>query len=200
MTVRVGLVQLDCSSSEPVEDRVTRTLELVDATAPSVDLLVLPELWHVGAFDVDAARQHAQPVDGPIATALGGLAARHGIWLHGGSIAEASGDGQHHNTTLLFGPDGSLVTTYRKIHLFGFEGGETVLMSGGDELVVIDTPLGPTGLATCYDLRFPELFRALAEGGATAVILTSGWPTPRIEHWEVLTRARAIENQCWLIA
>ena len=73
-------------------------------------------------------------------------------------------------------------------------------MSGGDELVVVDTPLGPTGLATCYDMRFPELFRALTEGGATAVLLTSGWPTPRIEHWDVLTRARAIENQTWFIA
>ena len=73
-------------------------------------------------------------------------------------------------------------------------------MSGGEELVVVDTSLGATGLATCYDLRFPELFRALTEGGATLVILTSGWPTPRIEHWDVLTRARAIENQMWVIA
>ena len=73
-------------------------------------------------------------------------------------------------------------------------------MSSGDELVVVETPLGPTGLATCYDLRFPELFRALTEGGATAFLLTSGWPTPRIEHWDVLTRARAIENQAWFIA
>ena len=68
------------------------------------------------------------------------------------------------------------------------------------ELVVVDTSPGATGLATCYDLRFPELFRALTEGGATLVILTSGWPTPRIEHWDVLTRARAIENQMWVIA
>ncbi|CAB4918866.1 unannotated protein [freshwater metagenome] len=73
-------------------------------------------------------------------------------------------------------------------------------MSGGEELVVIDTPLGPTGLATCYDLRFPELFRALTAGGATAFIVTSGWPTLRIAHWDTLTAARAIENQAWMIA
>jgi predicted amidohydrolase len=200
MTVRLALVQLDCSTAEPVGHRITRTLELVDAIGNDVDLVVLPELWHVGAFDVEAAREHAQSLDGPLVAALGALAAERGIWLHGGSIAEAAEDGQHYNTSLLFAPDGKLAVTYRKIHLFGFDGGETTLMSSGDELVVVDTPLGPTGLATCYDLRFPELFRALTEGGATAVLLTSGWPMPRIEHWDVLTRARAIENQVWFVA
>jgi predicted amidohydrolase len=200
VTVRVGLLQLDCSTAESVSERVTRTLGIVDRTAPDVDLLILPELWHVGAFEVDLARAHAQSIDGPLVQALGTLAAEHGIWLHGGSFCEVADDGQHFNTSVLFGPDGELVAFYRKIHLFGFDGGETVLMSSGDELVVIDTPLGPTGLATCYDLRFPEMFRALTEGGATAVLLASGWPTPRIEHWDVLTRARAIENQLWFVA
>lgn len=200
MTVRLGLIQLDCSSSEPVASRVTRGLELVDRTARDVDLVMLPELWHVGAFDVDAAREHAQPIDGPLVSALGGLAAQHSTWLHGGSFCELADDGNHYNTSVLFGPDGSLMASYRKVHLFGFDGGETVLMSGGDELFVVETPLGPTGLATCYDLRFPELFRALTEGGATAFLLTSGWPTPRIEHWDILTRARAIENQAWFVA
>ena len=85
------------------------------------------------------------------------------------------------------------------MHLFGFDGGETVLITGGEELVIVETPLGSTGLATCYDLRFPELFRALTDGGATAFLLTSGWPTPRIAHWDVLTQARAIENQAWFL-
>lgn len=200
MSVRVAAVQLDCSTREPVPARVTRALGLVEQAAAEADLVVLPELWHVGAFDVDAAREHAQSIDGPLVQALGGLAAEHGIWLHGGSFAERGADGRHYNTSVLFDPAGTLVASYRKIHLFGFDGGETVLMSAGAELVVVDTPLGPTGLATCYDLRFPELFRALVEGGATAVLLTSGWPTPRIEHWDVLTRARAIENQVWVVA
>jgi predicted amidohydrolase len=200
VTVRVALVQLDCSTTESVHDRVTRGLGLIDTTAPDVDLLILPELWHVGAFDVDAARLHAQPIDGPLVTAMSDLAAQHRVWLHGGSFCEVADEGKHFNTSVLFAPDGELVASYRKIHLFGFEGGETVLMSSGDELVVVDTPLGPSGLATCYDMRFPEMFRALTEGGATAILLTSGWPTPRIEHWDVLTRARAIENQTWFIA
>ncbi len=198
--MRVALIQLDVSSSEPVAHRVTRVLGLVDEVAQDADLVVLPELWHVGAFDIDAARDHAQPIDGPLVTALSTLARERGIWLHGGSFAEIGDDGQHYNTSVLLAPDGTVAAAYRKIHLFGFEGGETVLMSGGDELFVVDTPLGPTGLATCYDLRFPELFRALVEGGATAFLISSGWPSPRIEHWDVLTRARAIEDQAWVIA
>ncbi len=200
MTVRVALVQLDCSTSESVPDRIVRTLGLVDEVAPGADLLLLPELWPSGAFDIDRAREYAESIDGPVVTALGALAAKHGIWLHGGSVCELGDDGQHYNTSLLFAPDGRLVASYRKIHLFGFAGGETTLMTGGEELVVVDTPLGPTGLATCYDLRFPEMFRALTEGGATAVLLTSGWPTPRVEHWDILTRARAIENQLLFLA
>ncbi len=200
MTVRLALIQLDCSTAEPVAARVTRALTIIDGVAPDVDMVVLPELWHVGAFDVEAAREHAQPIDGPLVQALAGLAAEHRIWLHGGSFAEHAEDGRHYNTSVLFAPDGELVAAYRKVHLFGFDGGETVLMSGGDELLVVETPLGPTGLATCYDLRFPELFRALVDGGAQAFLISSGWPTPRIAHWDVLTQARAIENQAWLIA
>ena len=200
MAVDIALIQLNCSSAEPVYERIPRAFHLVREAAKDAELVVLPELWHVGAFDVDAAREHAQPIDGPLVTDLGVLAGSLGIWLHGGSFAEIDTDGQHYNTSLIFAPDGALVVTYRKIHLFGFQGGETVLMSAGDELVVVDTPLGPTGLATCYDLRFPELFRALTAGGATAMLISSGWPRPRIGHWDVLTTARAIEDQAWVLA
>ena len=199
MPVTVALIQLDCSSTEPVESRIARAHRMIGEAAAKAELVVLPELWHCGAFDIDAARTNAEPIDGPLVTALAAAAKEHGIWLHGGSFAEIDG-GDHYNTSVLFTPDGRLAANYRKIHLFGFEGGETVLMSGGEELVVVDTPLGPTGLATCYDLRFPELFRALTAGDATAVVMCSGWPTPRIEHWDVLTRARAIEDQMWIIA
>ena len=199
MSVTVALIQLNCSSSEPKESRIARTHRMIGEAAAKADVVVLPELWHCGAFDIDAARHSAEPIDGPLVTSLAAAAKEHGIWLHGGSFAEIDG-GDHYNTSVVFTPDGRLAASYRKIHLFGFEGGETVLMSGGEELVVVDTPLGPTGLATCYDLRFPELFRALTAGDATAVVMCSGWPTPRIEHWDVLTRARAIEDQLWIIA
>lgn len=200
VSVTVALVQLDCSTAEAVPARIARAHALIEEAAQRAELVVLPELWHVGAFDLAAAREHAQSVAGELVTGLGALAKRLGIWLHGGSFTEVDADGQHFNTALLFTPDGSLAVTYRKIHLFGFDGGETELMGPGDSLVVVDTPLGPTGLATCYDLRFPELFRALIAGDATSVVMCSGWPATRIGHWDVLTQARAIENQVWVIA
>ena len=120
--------------------------------------------------------------------------------MHAGSYAERAADGSTYNTAVLIGPAGDILATYRKRHLFGFETGERTLMSSGDDLVVIDTPLGRTGLATCYDLRFPEMFRGLIDLGAETFLLCSGWPVPRIEHWRLLARARAIENLAWLVA
>jgi predicted amidohydrolase len=127
------------------------------------------------------------------------IARKNGVWLHGGSFAEVTDAGQHFNTSVLFDSRGEVVATYRKIHVFGY-GGEAELMSAGDELVVVDTPLGLTGLATCYDLRFPEQFRAMTQRGAQAFLITSGWPTKRIDAWDVLVQARAIENQAWVVA
>ena len=200
MATRVALIQLRCDSSEPMDERIDRAFSMIREAADKADLVVLPELWSTCAFDLPVARSGAQPIDGPLATSLSALAAELGIWIHGGSFAELVGHDSRHNTCVLFDPSGARVTTYRKIHLFGFADGERTVMSGGDELVVVDTPLGATGLATCYDLRFPEMFRALTSGGATAFLISSGWPKSRIEHWDILTQARAIEDQAWVIA
>jgi predicted amidohydrolase len=200
MATRVALIQLRCDSAEPISDRVDRAFAMVREAASRADLVVLPELWNTCAFDLPAAREGAQPMSGPLVTGLADLARELGIWIHGGSLAELTDESVRHNTCVLFDPQGDLVTTYRKIHLFGFAEGERTVMSGGNELVVIDTPLGTTGLATCYDLRFPELFRALTAAGATAFLVSSGWPLSRIEHWDILGRARAIEDQAWVIA
>jgi predicted amidohydrolase len=126
-------------------------------------------------------------------------AAAAGLWLHAGSFAESSG-GHRYNTSVVIDPSGDVVATYRKQHLFGWEDGEPSVMTAGDTLVVLPTPLGATGLATCYDLRFPELYRRLVESGTETFLMASGWPMPRIEHWTVLARARAIENQAWVVA
>ena len=197
--VRVALVQADCSSDEGFDARVDRVLAETDRACEHADLVMLPELWSTAAFDLDCAREHAQPFDCSLASRMADIASKHGVWLHGGSFAEVTDSGQHFNTSVLFAPDGSVAATYRKIHVFGY-GGEAELMSAGDALVVVDTPLGPTGLATCYDLRFPEQFRALAARGAQAFLITSGWPTKRIEAWDVLVQARAIEDQAWVVA
>jgi predicted amidohydrolase len=198
-SVRVALVQADCSSDETFDARIDRVLAETDHACERADLVMLPELWSTAAFDLDCAREHAQPFDCALVSRMSDIARKHSVWLHGGSFAEITDSDQHFNTSVLFAPDGSIAATYRKIHVFGY-GGEAELMSAGDELVVVDTPLGPTGLATCYDLRFPEQFRALADRGARAFLITSGWPTKRIEAWDVLVQARAIEDQAWVVA
>ncbi|MEY4136753.1 MAG: hypothetical protein RL205_881 [Actinomycetota bacterium] len=200
MGTRVALIQLRCDSAEPRAERIERAFAMVRDAAARADLIVLPELWSTCAFDLPAAREGAEPIDGPLVTALASLASELGVWIHGGSFAELVDESTRHNSCVLFDPEGTRVATYRKIHLFGFAEGERTVMTGGEELVVVDTPLGTTGLATCYDLRFPELFRALTDSGATAFLVSSGWPLARIEHWDVLTRARAIEDQAWVIA
>jgi predicted amidohydrolase len=148
---------------------------------------------------------HAEPLDGPLTRALAAIAAETGTWVFGDSFAERlepqPGQVEHFNTQVVLGPDGALVASYRKVHLFGFNGGETTVMRGGGDLVVVPgTPLGAVGLATCYDLRFPELFRSLVEAGAEAFVIPAGWPERRQTHWQVLSRARAIENQAYVLA
>lgn len=195
----MGALQLDCSTNERVEDRVKRALALIDEVAAHHDVLVLPELWNVGAFDLEASRAHAQALDGPLPTALSDKAREHELWLHGGSFCEVTSDGHLHNTSVLFDPHGDLAAYYRKIHVFTY-GGEHQTMTPGHSLVMVETPLGLTGLATCYDLRFPEQFRAMAEAGAESFLVASGWPSVRIPHWDALVVARAIENQAWVVA
>lgn len=192
-------MQLAIDNGEYVDDRVGRALALAELATARADLVLLPEMWPTGAFNVELGIANAQPIDGPLVDALSKVAARSATWIHGGSFVESDPDGSYFNTSVLFGPDGSLAATYRKIHLFGFDAHEAALLTAGFELVVVDTPLGRTGLATCYDLRFPELFRGLIDQGATAVLVASGWPTSRIRRWTVLAQARAMEDQLWFV-
>lgn len=200
MQVSLALIQLEVSSHETIDARKQRVLELIDEAALQADVVVLPELWHVGAFDFIAADEHAEFIDGELLAALRESASKNGIWLHAGSFAERTQQNLLFNTSVLFDPNGEIVANYRKIHLFGFNEGEAEVFSHGSDIAVADTILGKTALATCYDLRFPELFRAFTESGATCVVIASGWPLIRIDAWDVLLRARAIENQTWILA
>ncbi len=197
---RVALLQVASDASEAPRDRIERVIGMLADVLPQVDIAVLPELWISGAFDLPLAREVAAPLDSHPLDRIRALAANAGTWVHAGSYAERLPDGRTFNTAVLIGPDGEIIATYRKRHLFGFATGERTLMSAGDALVVAETPLGATGIATCYDLRFPEMFRDLVDSGAETFLLSSGWPTPRIEHWRVLARARAIEDLAWLVA
>ncbi len=198
-TVRASLIQLAVSDAEPAAERRARAAALVRAQ-DGADLVVLPELWPVGGFAYDAWPTGAEPLDGPTAEAMSAAAKAVGCWLHAGSIVERDPDGPIYNTSLLFAPDGELARTYRKIHRFGFDRGEAVVMGAGQEIVTADTGFAALGLATCYDLRFPELFRALLDAGAELLVVPAAWPARRAEHWTLLARARAVEEQSFVLA
>lgn len=203
---RVGLCQMLASSDKA--DNLRRAEALVArAASAGASFVALPELffWRGPAAEEKAA---AEELDGPTARRLGALARRHGITLLGGSILEAlAGEERVHNTSLLFGPDGTLLARYRKIHLFDVtvEGAPSLQESRtrkpGDEVVVARSPAAMVGMAVCYDLRFPLLFRRLALGGAELVTLPAAFleKTGRA-HWESLIRARAIENGVFVVA
>ncbi|MBP0461477.1 carbon-nitrogen family hydrolase [Streptomyces montanisoli] len=206
--MRASLLQIAVEPDESVDSRRARVAGLVRAQR-GADLVVLPELWPVGAFAYESFADEAESVDGPTFAALAPAARDAGVFLHAGSIVEraagpsgagAGGAGDLYNTSLLISPEGTLVRTYRKIHRFGFDRGEATLMSAGSEITTADAAGAVLGLATCYDLRFPELFRGLVDAGADVFVVPAGWPARRRAHWTLLARARAVENQSYMLA
>ena len=195
--MRVSLLQMPADKAAASPDPLDFVRGQVAAAGAS-DLIVLPEMWHPGYF---AFEQYAQAADDTpmLLEALSETAAETSACLHAGSLVEAD-NGHLYNTSVMFGPDGAELARYRKIHLFGFDSREQRLLSPGKEVVVVDTPLGRLGMAVCYDLRFPELFRRMCERGAVGFIVASAWPHPRVEAWSTLLRARAIENQAFVFA
>ncbi len=180
---------------------------VAQAAVTGADVVVLPEKWNAIG---DAALYHAtaESLDGgESVAAMSGWARTHGITLVGGSIAERR-DGREKlsNTSLVFDSDGQIVAVYRKIHLFDVEVGGIVYRESeaeepGDEAVVVEAEDWRLGLSVCYDVRFPELYRILALEGAELVTVPAHFTTPTgKDHWHVLLRARAIENQLYVAA
>jgi predicted amidohydrolase len=193
--VRVHVMQIAYGDAEPLTERVERVAALV-RDQRGAELVVLPELWPQGGFAYDRWDEQAQPLDGPVVSALREAARDLGAPVHMGSLVERDETGRLFNTSVLLGGDGAILSTYRKIHLFGFGEGEPKLMTPGDRVVVHDG----LGLATCYDLRFPEQFRALLDAGAEVVLLPAAWPAKRVAHWRLLAQARAVEDQVYVVA
>jgi predicted amidohydrolase len=202
--IRVAAVQLNSTPDQArnleAADRLTRA-----AAAAGATLIVLPEKWPALGTPADA---HAakQPLDGPALTWARGLARELGIDLVAGSIVEQAGE-HAHNTSVHIGPDGADRATYRKIHLFDVEVGgrtyrESDLEAPGADVVLSEAGGVQLGLTVCYDLRFPELYRELATRGARILTVPSAFTKATVEagHWEVLLRARAIEDQCFVVA
>jgi predicted amidohydrolase len=196
--LKVASVQLAIADNVPKKEMVDRALRMMDCCAGS-DLIILPELWNIGFFAFDKYIDESEPVDGYTATAIRNKARELGAWVFSGSFVE-SRDGKYHNTSILFDRAGKSVAVYRKIHLFTYKSKEAEILTPGKEIVVADTEFGKMGLSTCYDLRFPEMFRRMNEMGAEFFLVTSGWPYPRQEAWETFNRARAAENVCFLIS
>lgn len=197
--MRISAIQLHVADDETAADRLTAVRRAVaDEAARGADLVVLPEMWAVGYFAFGGYSAAGEPLDGPLASALSQVAAAAGVHLAAGSIVERDGD-KLHNTTLLFDRAGSLSATYRKIHLFGYGSQEHQILTAGAEIVVVDVDGLAIGLSTCYDLRFPELYRRMVGAGAELFAVVAGWPFPRLDAWRCLSRARAIENQAAFI-
>ena len=163
------------------------------------DLVILPEIWNVGFMSFDAYLPQAEPRDGPTLNAVRKAAAKIGAHVHAGSLVEKDGN-RYFNASYLISPAGEILASYRKIHLFGYHSRETEILTPGDAVTVCQTPLGCLGLATCFDLRFPELFRRMVEQGAEMFLVCSAWPQPRVDPWRLFNRVRAMENQCFLVS
>ena len=204
--MRAAAVQLDSTTDRSRNIETTERL-VREAVADGATLVVLPERFDLRGRDEDYVRD-AEPLDGPTVTRMRDLARELGIDLVAGSFTERRpGHDKPSNTSLHVGPDGELHGVYRKIHLFDVTVGETEYRESdsgepGDELVVSETADGTkVGLTVCYDVRFPELYRILALQGALVLTVPANFTRTTGEaHWEVLLRARAIENQAFVIA
>lgn len=194
-------------SSPSVADNIATARRLIAAAADTgAQLVLLPEYWAImGMSDADKVA-HAEPLGaGPIQDFMAAMAREHEIWLIGGTLPLASPDpAKVINTTLVYNPQGEAVGRYDKIHLFGFSKGsesynESKTIVPGQHVGTFAAPFGKVGLSVCYDLRFPELYRAM--GPVSLIVVPAAFTyTTGKAHWEVLLRARAIENQCYVLA
>jgi predicted amidohydrolase len=205
---RVSAAVVQMTSTTDVERNLSTAEGLVTRAAErGARLVTLPENFAFLRSEGQPVPD-AQPLDGPWVRRMADLARRHALTLLLGSIPEKiEGDSRVQNTSVLLGPDGTTLAAYRKLHLFDIDlpGMEHLKESrsvvAGSEVVVADTPAGRLGLSICYDLRFPELYRSLAQRGARVLCVPSAF-TERTgkAHWEVLLRARAIENLAYVVA
>lgn len=203
--LRVACVQLN--SRDDVDANLRTATELVErAAAAGARLIALPETWSFKG-NLHAILRSGEELGGPSLSRMRELAATLGVYLLAGSIYEMTHrPGRFHNTSVLFGPDGSLVAEYRKLHLYDALSGsvayrESEVLEAGDEIVVAEVDGVGVGLSICYDLRFPELYVRLAMAGARVLAVPAAFTSyTGAAHWHVLLRARAIETGCFVLA
>lgn len=203
----VSAVQITAVDGEK-DATVEKMLGFLDVAGErGSELVVLPEVWTgLGYSSEKAYTEIAEPVPGPVTDLLAEKARKYGMYVVG-SIYEQSGN-LFYNSSPLIDPEGRIVGKYWKTHLFDapdrtdIKGGirESDKVEAGTELPVFDTDLAPIGVSVCSDLRFPEVYRELALNGAQIIVCASAFLSPRFDHWEFFLRARATENQCWVVA
>lgn len=197
MKLTISLGQMDVRLGDPAGNLRTVAAMTAEAARRGSDVVVFPELWSTG-YDLENAAAYATPTDTGIFAAVANLAREHGVAILGSCLA-LLGPGQIGNTALFVGPQGQVWGEYSKMHLFRLMAEEQYL-TAGSRPGLIPTPWGcPAGVAICYDLRFPELLRQYALQGARLLFLPAEWPHPRLTHWQTLLRARAIENQMFVV-
>ena len=203
--IKAAAIQM--SSTTNKDENVDTAERLIrSAVSSGADLVALPELWSCHGLE-EAYKENAEPVPGPTTEFLGGLAQELGVYVLGGSILErAPSSTNTHNTSTFFGPDGRILAVYRKIHLFDVKAPdreylESRTIAAGTEIVTAKAGAATIGLSVCYDVRFPELYRLLALRGAEVLTVPAAFTLHTgKDHWEILLRARAVENQAYVIA
>jgi deaminated glutathione amidase len=203
--IRAAAIQMS-STPDKEENKVTAEALIRGAVSAGADLVALPELWSCHGLD-EVYRENAEPVPGPTTEFMGDLARELGVYLLGGSILEGEpGARRLSNTSTLFDPSGEMTAVYRKIHLFDVrvsdrEYLESANIAPGNEIVTAKAGAATLGLSVCYDVRFPELYRLLALRGAEILAVPAAFTLQTgKDHWELLLRARAVENQAIVVA
>jgi omega-amidase len=196
MRLTVSLAQIDAGIGHAADNLARATAAVQEAGRRRSDLALLPELWFDG-LDYARAAEIATPRDAGAFAYMRQMAMDAGLYL-AGSAFERDGEAVY-NTLAVITPAGEWLAAYRKLHLFG-PMSEDRHLTAGSAPALAAFPWGRWGLAICYDLRFPELFRRYASEGATAILLPAQWPGARVDHWRTLVRARAIENQMFALA
>lgn len=199
--MKAALIQLCVCDSETPAGRWLRVERLLAGLeGQDIDFIMLPELWGVGFCNYDRYAQEEEPLHGLTIARLTPWARRLHSHIVTGSFVERTPDGKRYNTTAVLDANGYLLGSYRKIHLFGYDSQEHMLLTPGRHTGEVFTAYGIVGLSTCYDLRFPEQFRRMVDNGATLFAVTAAWPQQRLDDWRLFCRARALENQSFLLA
>ena len=209
--MNLALAQLDIEGSATKANRKRALSAIREAADRGADLVALPEIFNVGYFAFDSYARAAEPVDGPTIAEIQDVAAEQGIAVLAGTVVEDLSASAAHgfetpaeegyaNTAVFVDDAGQRRGVYRKRHLFGYGSAEQELLEPGESTVTVEYSGFTIGVTTCYDLRFPALYRQLVDDGVTLVLVPSAWPYPRVEHWRLLPRARAVENLLYVAA